>query len=55
MTNENTKKNEQKNTLPKELKNQAVKELSKKYELDNVNDLWYFVKSGNRWVMGSAQ
>lgn len=29
--------------------------LNKKNELDNVNDLWYFVKSSsNRWICGSA-
>ncbi|MCO4636562.1 putative exported peptide YydF [Streptococcus infantarius subsp. infantarius] len=31
------------------------KVLSKRNELDNVNDLWYFVKSAkNRWIAGSA-
>ena len=31
------------------------KVLTKKNELDNVNDLWYFVKSSkNRWIAGSA-
>lgn len=40
--------------LSKDIKFEQVKELNKKYELDNVNDLWYFVKSGNRWIMGSG-
>lgn len=44
-----------KKTLSKELKFDKVKELNKKYELDDVNDLWYFVKSSSsRWVAGSA-
>lgn len=31
------------------------KVLTKKNELDNVNDLWYFVKSSkHRWIAGSA-
>lgn len=31
------------------------KVLTQKNELDNVNDLWYFVKSQtNRWIAGSA-
>lgn len=31
------------------------KVLTQKNELDNVNDLWYFVKSqANRWIAGSA-
>lgn len=31
------------------------KVLSKRNELDNVNDLWYFAKSAkNRWIAGSA-
>lgn len=29
--------------------------MNQKYELDNIDDLWYFVKSKkNRWIMGSA-
>ena len=32
-----------------------AKVLTKKNKLDNVNDLWYFVRnSKNRWVAGSA-
>ncbi len=42
-------------------KKDAIKDLSfekiltKRNELDDINDLWYFVKSRkNRWIMGSA-
>lgn len=44
---------EKKETLNKNL--EFSKLLDKKQELDNVNDLWYFVKSSsNRWIAGSA-
>lgn len=49
------KKNERKQPLSKKLNFSEVKAMNQKYELDNIDDLWYFVKSKkNRWIMGSA-
>ena len=49
------RENNNKQKMSKKLNFAGVKELNKKYELDNVDDLWYFVKSRkNRWIIGSA-
>jgi len=47
-------KKETKNVMPNKLNLKEV--LTKKSELDNVNDLWYFVTNGTgKWVAGSAK
>lgn len=49
------KENERKQPLSKKLNFSEVKTMNQKYELDNIDDLWYFVKSKkNRWIIGSA-